>query len=60
MVIVKIELERCEGCGDCVEQCPMSVFQLVDGKAQAADEDRCIECCLCETVCPQLAITIIK
>lgn len=58
MITVKIELERCEGCGDCVEQCPMGVFQMVDSKSQAVNEEKCIECCLCETVCPQLAITI--
>lgn len=57
---LKIELGRCDGCGDCVEQCPMSVFQMVDGKAKAANEEDCITCQLCETVCPKLAITIIE
>jgi len=59
-ITVKIELERCDGCGDCVEQCPMNVFQIVDGKSQAVNEDRCIECRLCETVCPQLAISVLN
>jgi NAD-dependent dihydropyrimidine dehydrogenase PreA subunit len=58
--MVKIDLERCEGCSDCVEQCPMGVFQIVDGKSQAVNEEKCIECRLCETVCPKLAITVTK
>ena len=58
--MVKIDSERCDGCGKCVEDCPMDVFQIVDGKAQAVNEEDCMTCCLCETVCPKLAITIIE
>jgi len=56
--MVQIDLELCDGCGDCVEQCPMHVFQMVDNKPQAVNEDDCMACCLCETVCPKLAITV--
>jgi len=58
--MVKIDLERCDGCGKCVEECPMDVFQMASNKAQAANEEDCMTCRLCETVCPQLAITIIE
>ena len=58
--MVKIDLERCEGRSDCVEQCPMGGFQIVDGKSQAVNEEKCIECRLCETVFPKLAITVTK
>lgn len=58
--MVRIDLERCDGCGDCVEQCPMDVFRMLDGKSQAVNEEECIECFLCETVCPKFAITVTK
>ena len=60
MITVKIELECCDGCGDCVEQCPMGVLQMVDGKSQAVNEEECITCRLCETVCPKFAITVVE
>jgi len=58
--MVKIDLERCDGCGGCVEQCPMGVFQLASSEVKVVNEEKCIECCLCETVCPKLAITVIE
>lgn len=56
--MVKIDLERCDGCGDCIEGCPMGIFQMASSKVQAVNEDDCITCNLCETVCPKFAITI--
>lgn len=56
--MVKIDLERCDGCGDCVGGCPMDIFQMASSKVQAVNEDDCITCRLCETVCPKLAINI--
>ena len=58
--MVKIDLERCDGCGKCVEECPMDVFQMASNKAQAVNEEDCMTCYLCETVCPKFAITVVE
>ena len=51
----KIELEKCEGCGDCVEDCPTTSISIVDGKAVVV-EDECIDCQMCMDHCKQGAI----
>ena len=51
----RIELEKCEGCGDCVEDCPTTSITVVDGKAVVV-EDECIDCQMCMDHCKQGAI----
>ncbi|HID15861.1 MAG TPA: 4Fe-4S dicluster domain-containing protein [Candidatus Atribacteria bacterium] len=53
-----VDLEKCTGCGTCVQVCPMGVFELVDDKAKVVNEDQCVECRACEAQCPVQAITI--
>lgn len=50
----EIDREKCTGCGECVEQCPVGVVKLVDGKAVVTEE--CNYCTDCETLCPSGAI----
>lgn len=52
-----VDVEKCEGCGDCVDACPTEAISMVDGKAKV-DEDACSDCGACESVCPTEAITI--
>ena len=53
---VTIDGERCTGCGECVEVCPVEGIKLTDGVA-IVDEDTCVECGVCTDACPQEAIT---
>lgn len=56
---VLIEKDKCDGCGTCVDECPMDVF-TVNEKAAPANIEDCMECGLCETVCPNEAITLVR
>ena len=62
MYTVTVDIEKCEGCGDCVDTCPSEVLALVDkdGRqvAQAVAQDECIGCESCVGVCPTEAITV--
>lgn len=57
MFIVSVDQELCIGCGACVDACPAQIFAMVDGKAQASD-DECLGCQSCVTVCPVEAIKV--
>ena len=54
---IKVDLDKCIGCGKCVEVCAFGARELVDGKA-LIDQERCLGCGRCETVCPTGATTI--
>ena len=54
---IQIDLEKCEGCGDCVDVCPSGVYELQNGKSVVVNMDECIECCACLEGCPQGAIS---
>lgn len=51
----KINLDRCTGCGRCIDVCPMDAITLVDSKA-VIDLDKCANCHACESACPVDAI----
>lgn len=65
MAKIVIDYNKCDGDGNCVSVCPVSVYELQDKpefkgkqKAVATNSDACIVCRACEVQCPQQAITI--
>lgn len=46
---------KCNGCGDCVEICPVEAITLVDGKHRR-NEERCFHCSSCLFNCPSNAL----
>lgn len=54
---VKVDLDKCIGCGKCVEVCAFGARELVDGKG-LMDQVRCLGCGRCVDVCPTEATTI--
>jgi len=50
-----INVEDCNGCGICVEECPVNTITMKDGEAEI-DMDGCIRCGVCHDVCPQDAV----
>jgi 2-oxoglutarate ferredoxin oxidoreductase subunit delta len=60
---VRIVVDRCKGCGFCVEYCPRDVLQLSRGFNRkgyhppvAVKKGACLNCGLCEMICPEFAI----
>ena len=56
--IVRIDEERCDGCGQCASACAEGAIQIVDGKARLVSERYCDGLGACIGECPQGAITI--
>ncbi len=56
--IVKIDEEKCDGCGECVIACAEGAIEIVDGKARLVSETYCDGLGACLGTCPRGAITI--
>lgn len=58
---IVINEEWCKGCGICVAFCPKDVLAMDgNGKAKVADAAACIVCELCERLCPDLALEVMR
>jgi Pyruvate/2-oxoacid:ferredoxin oxidoreductase delta subunit len=56
--IVKIDEEKCNGCGRCVSACAEGAIQMIDSKAKLVSEIYCDGLGACLNCCPVDAITI--
>ncbi len=54
---LKIDAEKCVGCGKCEKLCPMKNISIRDKVAVASD--RCTMCYRCINKCPKQAITLL-
>jgi len=69
----EIDLEKCTACGQCIEECPRDIIELVNSKQEVTTKCRsllkgskvknvcevgCIACTLCAQECPVDAITM--
>jgi NAD-dependent dihydropyrimidine dehydrogenase PreA subunit len=69
MSIKSINLDLCDGCGDCIDSCPADVLRIIDNndgsrldtwKVQIAYPQECHSCGLCEMDCHVDAIKVDK
>lgn len=58
--IIKIDEEKCNGCGLCVPNCPEGALQIIDEKARLVSDLFCDGLGACIGHCPEGAITIEK
>lgn len=56
--IIKIDEDKCNGCGECVTGCHEGALQMIDGKARMVSEIFCDGLGACIGNCPVGAITI--
>lgn len=56
--IIKIDEEKCNGCGLCIPDCPEGALQLIDGKARLVSDLFCDGLGACISACPEDAIII--
>ncbi|MEK7720916.1 MAG: 4Fe-4S binding protein, partial [Elusimicrobiota bacterium] len=56
--IIKIDEDKCDGCGNCVTGCHEGALQIIDGKARLISDLLCDGLGACIGECPQGAIKI--
>jgi ferredoxin len=56
--IIKIDEEKCNGCGLCIPNCPEGALQIIDNKVRLVSDLFCDGLGACIGHCPQGAITI--
>jgi ferredoxin len=54
--IITIDEEKCNGCGECIPNCPEGALQVIDGKARLISDIFCDGLGACIGHCPQGAI----
>jgi NAD-dependent dihydropyrimidine dehydrogenase PreA subunit len=55
---LRLDEEKCIGCGTCLEVCPHGVFSINNRKAQVIYKKYCMECGACKKNCPAGAIHV--
>lgn len=58
--IIQIDHDKCNGCGQCIPNCPEGAMQLIDGKARLISDLFCDGLGACIGSCPVGAITVIE
>jgi NAD-dependent dihydropyrimidine dehydrogenase PreA subunit len=58
--VIHIDEELCNGCGDCIPNCPEGAIQIIDDKARLVSDLLCDGLGACIGHCPQGAITTEK
>lgn len=56
--IIKINEEKCTGCGACIPDCPEGALQVIDGKARLISDLFCDGLGACIKTCPMDAMSI--
>jgi Na+-translocating ferredoxin:NAD+ oxidoreductase RNF subunit RnfB len=53
-----VDRNKCEGCEECLNNCPVSAFQMKDGKADPYQAELCEGCETCISVCTTGAVSL--
>ena len=66
MAKLTFKTDLCKGCGLCVAACPKGLIVLAKDKinqkghhpAEITDQEKCIACAFCATMCPDCIIEV--
>lgn len=58
VVTLRLDQEKCVGCGMCLLVCPHAVLSLTNGKIEILNRDACMECGACAQNCPAEALDV--
>ena len=58
VVTLKLDRERCVGCGMCLLVCPHTVLIPSNGRVEIRDRDACMECGACARNCLVNAVSV--
>jgi NAD-dependent dihydropyrimidine dehydrogenase PreA subunit len=58
MFLPRIDEKKCKQSGECLDVCPVDVFEIQDGVMVVAAPADCIGCEACIAACPEEAITL--
>jgi len=50
--------KKCVGCEECVDNCPVDVFEMQNEKSVVVNAEECLGCETCVEVCEEDAISI--
>ena len=56
MIEINVDKDSCVGCGLCVKDCPMKVYELKDGLSTPVRPQDCMACLSCHEICPAQAL----
>ena len=57
---VTVDADKCIGCGECVDICPVEMYEITDGKSNPVKPEECLGCESCVEVCESHAITVVE
>ncbi|MDH5482511.1 MAG: 4Fe-4S binding protein [Candidatus Bathyarchaeota archaeon] len=60
MVKILVDNHKCTGCGTCVDNCPVGIYEIKEGKSVPVNSEDCLVCRACEAQCPESAIQVIE
>lgn len=58
VVTLRLDQNKCTGCGMCIEVCPHEVFKMIDSHVVIQNRDACMECGACSRNCPFGAVFV--
>ncbi len=50
--------ETCDGCGDCVDMCPVKILSVKGKKVEVSEPEACTLCNTCVEICPRDGISV--
>jgi Na+-translocating ferredoxin:NAD+ oxidoreductase RNF subunit RnfB len=58
--IANVDEDKCNGCGLCIDRCPMSALVIKENGIPEVIQGRCLGCGLCTTVCAAESLALAR